>query len=274
MPRILISLLTMLFAIFSSATIADETFDTRALMRATGLDEVFDRMDTGVTESLIASPLATDPRTVAAIGKSAREAFVASQMHDRLATALEGKFTPPELAELQAFYTDTVGIEVTELERAALRLDHEGYLAAVREGDEIFSQIAPERIAQYDAMQELLSEGLQEAMLRHTIRAVITSLVVGTSGGDIAVPWDAIDAQVEQVMPAAIAEQQLSQRRMSSYMYRDVSDDDLQAYIDFLRTDTARRFYEVAVTAIVLINADAMQAFGEALGREMRAVGV
>lgn len=274
MRRAFAAILAVFVLVFSAAAMAGEEFDARALMLATGLDEIFDGVDEGMDAIAEADPLAGNPRVAEAVKRAARAAFVSSQMHDRLAAVLDGKFSAPELADLEAFYSGSLGVEVTELERAAGRLGLKEREAAVAEGNAILSRTAPERVALYDTMFELVSRELQDAMMRHTMRAMMISFVVGTRGSDIAIPWDEIDAQVDQLLPIYVAELEVEQRAMGAYIYRTVSDADMQAYVDFLGTDSARRFYEVTVVALGLVSAEAIEEFGKALGRELRSVGV
>jgi hypothetical protein len=61
---------------------------------------------------------------------------------------------------------------------------------------------------------------------------------------------------------------------MMAYVYRDLSDDELDRYISFLRTPAAQKFYAIAAYAVGRIVADGMADFGEAFAARMKSVNV
>jgi hypothetical protein len=92
--------------------------------------------------------------------------------------------------------------------------------------------------------------------------------------GDIEPPWDEIDAQLRQVMPAVELEVLAAQRGLSAYAYQRLSDADLEAYLAFLKTDSAQYYYAAVSVAIGTVVNEAMQRFGAALVSQLRRVDV
>jgi hypothetical protein len=61
---------------------------------------------------------------------------------------------------------------------------------------------------------------------------------------------------------------------MMFFAYQDLTDADLETYLEFLRTESARKFYAVAAYAVGQIVAERMERFGETLARKLQQVNV
>lgn len=244
------------------------------LMRATALDEVFTQFAATIAASARAEEISNDEIFLKHWEATATAVFDAGDLHQRLAKALEGKFSTDEQAVLGAFFHSEFGKRMTVLERDAARLEPAAQIAAIAEGQELVAAASVIRQTQIDALMELVSAEISAAMVGQSVRALLLGLSVSHQQGEVTVPWQEIDTQVEAMMPGLLADVGRTQRAMMTYVYRDLTDADLDRYIEFLRTPAAQKFYAVAAYAVGRIVADGMSAFGEAFAARMQSVNV
>ena len=244
------------------------------LMRATALDVVFTQFAATIAASARAEEISNDEIFLKHWEATATSVFDAKDLHRRLARALEGKFSADEQVVLGEFFHSEFGQRMTVLERDAALLEPAAQVAAIAEGQGLVSGTSVIRQTQIDALMELVSAEISAAMVGQSVRALLLGLSVSHQQGDIAVPWQEIDTQVEAMMPGLLADVGRTQRAMMAYAYRDLSDDDLDRYIVFLRTPAAQKFYAIAAYAVGRIVADGMSAFGEAFAARMQSVNV
>lgn len=244
------------------------------LMRATALDVVFTQFAATIAASARAEEISSDEIFLKHWEATATAVFDADDLHHRLARALEGKFSADEQTVLGAFFHSEFGKRMTVLERDAALLEPAAQVAAIDEGQGLVSNASVIRQTQIDALMELVSAEISAAMVGQSVRALLLGLSVSHQQGDVSVPWQEIDTQVEAMMPGLLADVGRTQRAMMAYAYRDLTDDDLDRYIEFLRTPAAQKFYAVAAYAVGRIVADGMSAFGEAFAARMQSVNV
>ena len=244
------------------------------LMRATALDQVFTQFAATIAASARAEEISNDEIFLKHWEATANAVFDAKDLHRRLALALEGKFSTDEQLVLGEFFHSEFGKRMTVLERDAALLEPTAQVSAIAEGQQLVTDASVIRQTQIDALMELVSAEISAAMVGQSVRALLLGLSVSHQQGDIAVPWQEIDTQVEAMMPGLLADVGRTQRAMMAYAYRDLSDDDLDRYIVFLRTPAAQKFYAIAAYAVGRIVADSMSAFGEAFAARMQSVNV
>ncbi|HEV2513947.1 MAG TPA: hypothetical protein VGV07_01755 [Devosia sp.] len=244
------------------------------LMRATALDEVFTQFAATIAASARAEEISSDEIFLKHWEATATSVFDAADLHRRLARALEGKFSTDEQAVLRSFFHSAFGERMTVLERDAARLEPGAQIAAIAAGQQLVTTASVIRQTQIDALMELVSAEISAAMVGQSVRALLLGLSVSHQQGEVTVPWQEIDTQVEAMMPGLLADVGRTQRAMMAYVYRDLSDADLDRYIEFLRTPAAQKFYAVAAYAVGRIVADGMSAFGEAFAARMQSVNV
>ena len=248
---------------------------TEELMQATALDEIFTQFGPSMEASPAEQGVPMTAAMDAAWVEAAREVFGASPMHDDLAQALEDKFTPEDYAAFAAFFRSDFGIHVTETERAVTMMTPEAQFEARDIGISLAEAATGTRRAeQITEMLDLVSADIAKAMIRQSVRGMLIGMYVNGQQGDIQVPWEEIDTHLDTIMPAIEADVALTQRAMMFYAYRDLSVADLDAYLAFLRTEPARKFYAVAAYSIGEIIAERMEIFGETLARKLDQVNV
>ena len=65
-----------------------------------------------------------------------------------------------------------------------------------------------------------------------------------------------------------------TQRALMAYAYKDLSDDELDQYIAFLRTDVSKKFYAVLGYSVGVIMEKSMGKFGQELAYRLNRVNV
>ena len=274
MVALLLAPIAAPFAVAAPVQAQSQQLAVAELMRATALDVVFTQFGAAIAASARTEEISSDEIFLKHWEATANAVFDAGDLHRRLAKALEGKFSADEQSVLGEFFHSEFGQRMTTLERSAALLEPAAQVAAIATGQQLVTAASVIRQTQIDALMELVSAEISAAMVGQSVRALLLGLSVSHQQGDIAVPWQEIDTQVEAMMPGLLADVGRTQRAMMAYAYRDLSDADLDTYIAFLRTPAAQKFYAVAAYAVGRIVADGMSAFGEAFAARMQSVNV
>jgi hypothetical protein len=243
-------------------------------MRATALDVVFSQFAATIASSARTEEISNDEIFLKHWEATAATVFDANRLHERLARALDGKFSSDEESVLVEFFHSDFGRQMTELERAAAQLGPTAQMAAIARGEQLIARASVIRATQIDRLMELVSAEISAAMVGQSERALLLGLSVSHQQGHIAVPWEDIDTQVAAMMPGLLADVDRTQRAMMAYAYRNLSDDELDRYVEFLRTPAAQKFYAIAAYAVGRIVASGMSDFGEAFAARMQSVNV
>lgn len=266
--------LTLIPVTATAQTVAPMT--TAELMTATALDELFSTF----AETIAASPDEQGvplPEGFAETWKeTSYDVFKADAMHAALGAAFEGRFNEAELTELGIFYRSDFGRYVTEIESAIQAMSADDQLAARDAGISMLEDLPADakRVQQIDEIMVLVSAEVGQTMLGQALRAMMASMALAGATGDIEVPWEEIDAQVAQMLPGLQQEVAATQRALMAYAYADLSDEELDRYIAFLRTDVAMKFYAVLGYSVGSIMEEAMSEFGKELAYRLNRVNV
>lgn len=249
-------------------------FSVAELMHATALDLIFDQFGEAIAASARVSDISTDEIFLNHWEAAAASSFNGPALRSRLASSLDGKFSADERAALGEFFGSDFGHRISTLERAVAILSATDQIAALAEGEALSDDASVVRSTQLDDLMELMSAEISGVMAGQSMRALLLGMSVSHQRGDIEVPWQEIDAQVEAMMPGLIADHTRAQRAMMAYAYRGLSDDDLDRYIAFLRTAPAQKLYATAAYAVGQIVARSMSSFGETLAARMASVNI
>ena len=256
----------------AEAQVAD--FSVPELMRATALDLIFDQFGAAISASARLSDISADEIFLSHWEAAATTSFNGAALRTRLAGTLECKFTAEERATLGEFFRSDFGHQISTLERAVAQLSVGDQATALREGATESAEAGAVRSTQLDDLMELMSAEISGVMAGQSMRALLLGMSVSHQRGDIEVPWQEIDAQVEAMMPSLLADHTRAQRSMMAYAYRGLTDDELERYLAFLRTAPAQKLYAIAAYAVGQIVARSMSSFGEALAARMASVNI
>ena len=249
---------------------------TDELMAATALDQLFSTF----AETIAASPEQQGlplPEDFAETWKETSFAvFKPDEMHGALAKAFTDRFSAAELTELATFYRSDFGKRVSAIEAAIQVMSVEEQLAARDEGFSLLDAADPDsrRIKQIDEIMVLVSAEVGRTMLGQAMRAMMVSMAMSGASGDIEIPWSEIDAQLAMMLPGLEQEVTATQRALMAYAYKDLSDDELEEYIVFLRTEVSMKFYAVLGYSVGIIMEKSMSKFGQELAYRLNRVNV
>lgn len=246
------------------------------LLEASALKGIFEGFGESIASSAASSGMPFEPAFLDAWTGAAADVFAPPLLEADFEARLQDRFTPAELEELALFFRSDFGMEVSAIENAVQSLSPEDQLAARDEGLALLDDLpaASERRAAIEEALELVGAEMGRAMLGESMRAMMVGIAMSGTQGDIEVPWDEIDAQLDMLLPGLDAEVLASQRGIMAYAYRDFDDAQMETYLTFLRTEAARKFYGVVGVAAGLVIHDAMARFGEALATRLNRVDV
>jgi hypothetical protein len=259
----------------ATAAIREEAaISVAELMRFTALDDIFTQFGPTIESAPAEQGTAFTSAMQAAWSGAAREVFSADDMHAELAAALGNTFSADDRATFGAFFRSEFGRRVSEIEREVATLPPAAQAAARDEGLALAAESGPRRMQQIEEMLELVSAEIATSMVRQAVRGLLIGMSVNRQQGDIAVPWEEIEAQLTVIMPGIEADIAMTQRAMMFFGYRDLGEAELDTYLEFLRTDAAQKFYAVAAFSIGQIIAERMHTFGETIARRLAQVNV
>lgn len=258
----------------TGAGLAQDPSPTRQLLEASGLDTVFKGYGEGIAEGIVTEGI-TDKRFLAAWADAAATSFDPPVLIELLESALASAIDAAQREELLAFYQSPLGIKIVGYEKAGNDLEPAQQAKAVVDGLSILDELddASARRRQLADIFSLSGAEVAPELVRQSSRAMMLGLALSGGANASELPWDAIDAQIEAMMPAIKAELTSYLEALSASLYAPLSDDELDDYIAFLRTDAARDFIDTGNAALKQILAAAMAQFGETLGRRLTQQG-
>ena len=249
-------------------------FTTAELMQAAGLDDVFTQFGAAIAASPHTQQITGDAIFIHHWEAAAKAVFDADAMHNRLAAALDGRFSDADRQVLADFFRSEFGRRITALERRTNLLPPEAQSGAIAEGRALVAGASETRAVQLDEIMQLVSTEISGAMVAQSMRAMLLGMSVSNQHGDVKVPWEEIDAQVNAMLPGLRADVAVSQRAVLAFTYQGLSATELERYIVFLRKPAAQEFYATIAYEVGRIVADQMSVFGEAFAARMASVAI
>jgi hypothetical protein len=110
-------------------------------------------------------------------------------------------------------------------------------------------------------------------MLGESLRGMAMGLHLSAKG-DIELSWDEIDAEVQSKLSDLRESLVDATRSTLAVTYADLSDAELETYLEFLRAPATRKFYTVVATAIGQIIEETMFDIGQDMAARLSAVSV
>ena len=243
-----------------------------ALMRQAGMDSLF--RDFGTTLAL--SPRQNgidDARFLSAWEKSTSAAFGDDALNRRLAERLDTQLSPEEMAGIGAFLASPLGEKLAGLERATRDIAPERQIETLAKGKTLYFVATETRRARFDEVMQLSGAEMGFAMLGESLRGMALGLHLSAKG-DIALSWADIDAHIKAQLDGMEESLADATRSTLAFTYAELSDDDLDAYLDFLRAPATRKFYATLTLAIGEIIEATMFDIGQDVAARMRAVAI
>src|SRR5205085_9891762 len=99
-------------------------------------------------------------------------------------------------------------------------------------------------------------------MLVESLRSMVMAAVLASTKGNGDIPWDQINAQVDRTAPTLLEALDTAMQEHSLYIYRDLSDAEIQSYLDFLNSTPAQKFYKLVIYGSAMVTDQAMSTLG------------
>lgn len=243
-----------------------------ALMRQAGMDALF--RDFGATLAL--SPRqhgVGDERFLSAWETCTGAAFGDDTLNRRLADLLSESLSDEEMAGIGRFLASPLGQKLAGLERATRAIAPDRQIETLAKGKTLYF-VAPEpRRARFDEVMQLSGAEMSFAMLGESLRGMALGLHLSAKG-DIALSWAEIDAGITAQLTGLEESLVDATRSTLAFTYAELSDDDLEAYLTFLRAPATRKFYATLTLAIGEIIEETMFGIGQDVAARMGAVAI
>lgn len=243
-----------------------------ALMRQTGFDRLFQDFGTMLAISPRQHGVA-DERFLAAWEKCADAAFGDAALNQRLADRLGQSLTEAEMTGIGSFLASPLGLKLAGLERSTRDIAPDRQIEALAKGKTLYFVLPETRRARFDEVMQLSGAEMSFAMLGESLRGMALGLHLSAKG-DIALSWDEIDATVTAQLHGLEESLVDATRSTLAFTYAELSDEDLETYLDFLRAPATRKFYATAAAAIGEIMEETMFGIGQDVAARLSAVAI
>lgn len=193
---------------------------------------------------------------------AAEAAFDADRLIAAVDAQMEGRFTDAELQELYDYFSSPFGAKIVALEVASA--SNTGDTAArTAEGAGIFTNLAandPDRLALYKQMLDAMEAfDVTEAVILNMAYSIMAG-VVGAAGAPVT--DEQMITMVKQATAGLREDVEKTLQAQTALTYRDLTNEELERYVEFLETPSGSHYYEVS-----------MQALDKAISKEARDFG-
>ena len=269
MLRIFVFVLTL---ILSPLPLFAAESTSGALMRQIGFDVLF--RDFGTT--LAVSPRqhgVGDERFLAAWEKCTSAAFTGDELNQRLQQGLSASLSDDEMQSVGSFLASPLGLRLAGLERTTREIAPERQIETLAKGKTLYFVLPETRRARFEEVMSLSGADVTFTMLGESLRGMAMGLHLSAKG-DIDLSWDEIDAEVQAKL-AGLRESLVDATRSTlAFTYADLSDDELETYLEFLRAPATRKFYAAVTVAIGQIIEETMFDLGQDVAARLSAVAI
>lgn len=247
--RFTTSLLLITLALFASLR-AHASELAESVIRSSALGEVIDQYPAMLTEGITQGLSQTgelDPMLKGAITGMVGQAFNSRKIRGQVIADLDRGLSNDALKTVLDWYQAPLGEQITGLESGAAQP------SAWRE----IERRGPQLISEYKgtAREQLFSQF--DRASRATESAVDTAIAVQVAFGTAMAAFNGQDADFDRIrdqvesqrtMLSGMVEQQVYAAYL--YTYRELSDDQLKSYIEFMQTREGNRYNEVVTDSV------------------------
>lgn len=242
-----------------------------SLMKRSGLWDQIEglgpQVRAGLAQSMQQSPRPPSPESMERMGRVADQAFAPAAMRARVLAVLAQTLPAVHVPALDTWLDSARGKRITAIEvESARRPPPADPQAAMRAAVGVYQAASAERRSLIDDYVRVTrsAEVAHEAMV---VTAVAVARGVGAANPELPRPSLAelegfLRGQKAMAMPMLT----MAMTANAAANYEPVPDADMRPYVEFLKTDAARSFSEVAVQALMR----AIEAAGEEMGRNLR----
>ncbi len=264
MLRRLIAALLLLAASPALAGLQVDPFPVATMMAETGLSDVFDGVGDVVAADVRQPDGPKDQPFIASWDATAARMFDVADLNAKLAAKLAAsRLSTADQSELRAFYQSPLGRRLTAIDVATSRMTPEQSDALSAEGDKLVPTLTPERSALYDEFWHVAATPTL-AISQQLVRAQVIATILSAQH-PVSVPWNTVEDALARVMPRAVPKIRDSVKSGNAVLYRELSDAEFIAYLSFLKSPAAQRFYVAVGAALDDVLGDEMTRFGNAV---------
>ncbi|MEM7438278.1 MAG: hypothetical protein AAF393_01675 [Pseudomonadota bacterium] len=202
--------------------------------------------------------------------RTAADVFPPGKLFEAHAIALAPQFSDAEWQELMDYFQTGLGARATELENIGHSSEGEADKAVI--GDALVADTLsddPERMALIDRMIRVLST--EEESLAYAMNISYAMAMGLSSTGQL--PAQTTESQILEMLQAQAPEMRKSLRtnaiRSNIYTYRALSNEELEAYIDFLARDPAKKLYDGIHAETARLIPPLVERFGQTVMEKM-----
>lgn len=242
------------------------------VMRSMGLDQLFVQFGRNMAGGPRGQGV-TDEEFLSAWEGVTRDVFARDELNMRLVHMLDRGLDAAELARVQEFLSSPFGNRVTRLEQQAQATPAERQIAAIARGQTLYIQADAGRRALLEELLALSGAEVTFAMLGESIRGMALGRHL-LAHGDFDIPWEEIDSLVAERLSGMQRSLAEASRGALALTYHELSDAELTAYVEFLRTPATRKFYTVTSATIGALIREAMYTLGEDMAARLRRVDI
>lgn len=237
----------LLFALFASQAAA-QPLTPAELIDKSSLSVQIEHMPASLKQGLaqsVAQGAPIPPEQVQAISNAYDQAFAPSRVRALLTSRLDGQLSVSERSRIEAFLDSDLGKQLTEAEIAAA--SPETYVHVEKNARELMADLGQNshRLALFKSLDRATgSTELGTSVAIGGILAMNYALLAQTPPAPGKPSFEEVREHVEQSrfqITAQIAEMSLVG---AAYTYRNVSEDDLQRYLDFANSPSGQAYFQ------------------------------
>jgi hypothetical protein len=195
---------------------------------------------------------------------ASEDAFAADRIAMSVETQMESQLTAAELRALYDYFSSPFGAKVSALEIA--NAGNADTQAKIAEGQRLFEDLAatdPKRVALYARMLDgMEAVDVAEAINLNVVYSMMAG-VVGAAGTPVT--NEQMLAIVKQATAGLRQTVEKTLQAQTAMIYRDLTNEELEQYVEFLETPAGSHYYEIAQRALDTVLSKEAREFGNRL---------
>lgn len=263
-----LSALLLAAGMLGSALAQTSAATAEALMRKSGLwnqlEHVAPQVRAGLTEAFAQDGAGLQPSELARLARSVDAAYAPAQLRAVARATIARQARAGDVPTLLAWYGSATGVEVTRLEEAAAA-DTRELTDVVRQGLALLESLPEER-------GTLIRELVDVTRAAEALTTMTINTTVAIQSGVAAASPDAAGPSADALRTLLETQRDRINRSFAgvalgttTLTYAELSDAELQRYVEFLKTAAGRRFTDVSMRALDAALARAAGELGRAI---------
>ncbi len=264
--QLALSLILLAFA--PHAAMSAEIISAEDLIKKSGGDASLADLQKAVRaglETIKAQGLPVDEALSSAWNDAADDAFQPSKILPRMAETLTGVFSEPEQLEIAAFYDSPLGQRIVQFEKDGSSFEKQAEAIAYAQSLTSDPGKYASRMALYHQLDEAAGLTKISVSIAMNMGVAIQAGMVASGKVPMELSFDEIKREMEKQRMAVAQQIAGSLYAMMAYIYKDVTQEDMLAYINFAKSAAGSKFLSAYFAATDLALTDASRIFGKRL---------